>query len=88
MSILLCPENWVATSSGVMYNAWAACTFSAGITCPYFYAQKTGWQPVVESCIMPGLPAHLVQELHVHLVQPVVELHVHTSMPRKLGGKK
>ena len=77
MSILLCPENWVATSSGVMYNAWAACTFSAGITCPYFYAQKTGWQPVVESCIMPGLPAHLVQELHVH-----------TSMSRKLGGNR
>ena len=32
------------------------------------YAQETGWQSDVRSCIMPGLPTHLVQELYIGTV--------------------
>ena len=30
--------------------------------------QETGWQSVMRSCILPGLPTHLVQELNVGTV--------------------
>ena len=33
-----------------------------------FHAQKTGWRSGERSCIMPGLPTHLVQELNVGIV--------------------
>ena len=33
-----------------------------------FHAQKTGWRSGVRSCIMSGLPTHLVQELNVGTV--------------------
>ena len=31
-------------------------------------AEETGWQSGVQSCIMPGLPTHLVQELNIDTV--------------------
>ena len=35
---------------------------------PWVYAQDTGWQSGVRSCIMPRLPTHLVQELYIGTV--------------------
>ena len=35
---------------------------------PCIHAQETGWQSGARSCIMPGLPTHLVQELNVGTV--------------------
>ena len=32
------------------------------------HSQETGWQLRVQSCFMPGLPTHLVQELNVGTV--------------------
>ena len=32
---------------------------------PCIYDQETGWQSGVQSCILPGLPTHSVQELNV-----------------------
>ena len=32
------------------------------------YAQETEWQSGMWSCILPGLPTHLVQELNVGTV--------------------
>ena len=43
---------------------------------PGIHAQETGWQSGVRSCIMPGMPTHLVQELNVGTVHPHV--HVYT----------
>ena len=37
-------------------------------TCGCIHDQETSWQSGVRSCIMPGLPTHLVQELHVFIV--------------------
>ena len=39
---------------------------------PGIHTQKTGWQSGMRSCIMPGLPANLVQELNVGTVRSVV----------------
>ena len=36
------------------------------------HRKQTGWQWGVRSCIMPGLPTHLVQELHVATVYLLV----------------
>ena len=35
---------------------------------PCIHTQETGWKSGVRSCIMPGLPANLVQELNVGTV--------------------
>ena len=40
-------------------------------TCGRVHAQKTGLQLGVRSCIMPGLPTHLVQELNDGTVPPI-----------------
>ena len=37
-------------------------------TCGRISALETGWQSGMWSCIMPGLPTHLVQELNVGTV--------------------
>ena len=37
-------------------------------TCGRIHALETGWQSGVRSCIIPGLPTHLVQELNASTV--------------------
>ena len=41
---------------------------SLQIKTSFSYALETGWRSGVWSCIMPGLPTHLVQELDVSTV--------------------
>ena len=43
---------------------WIKATFSWEV----IDAQETGWQSGVQSCIMPRLPTHLVQDLNVGTV--------------------
>ena len=37
----------------------------ATFSCEVTHTQETMWQSVLQSCNMPGLPTHLVQELNV-----------------------
>ena len=45
-------------------------TFAKALfSCEVIHAQETGWQSGVRSCIMSGLPRHLVQESNVDTVR-------------------
>ena len=47
------------------------------VNCDRIHNQATGWQSGVRSCIMPGLPTHLVQELNVGTVVYTCKNHLH-----------
>ena len=44
---------------------------------PYIHTQESGWRSDVQSCITPGLPTHLVQELNAG----TVDLYTQESTP-------
>ena len=65
------PENWVSTGRVVVYFVRDAPAFGAGIKCLYcrYYAILfrlfKPCEPGMRSCILSGVPLHLVQELNV-----------------------
>ena len=57
---------------------------------PCIHTQETGWQSGMRSCIMPGLPANLMQELNVVTVGiqgTVVDIYIgQVQLSREASG--
>ena len=72
------PVNRTSASVCLIKHPWIACKqYAKHSNGPHSLrikatfsreAQEYGWQPGLRSCIMPGLPMHLVQELNVSTV--------------------